>query len=172
MGIGGAFILVPAMIYIIGMPTKLIPGTSLFVTIFVSAIVTVLHAFHYGSIDLMLVMVLILGSILGVQVGQKIGEKFDSSQFKTILAILLLVVGIAIAYDAFFAEKTIRMVSEKDGVKSLSTFAKFIKDISINVPVLYGIFSIGLALVLGVGAAIIRKFISDARKKYKQAIKS
>ena len=147
------------------MPTKLIPGTSLFVTIFVSAIVTVLHAFHYGSIDLMLVMVLILGSILGVQVGQKIGEKFDSSQFKTILAILLLLVGIAIAYDAFFAEKTIRIVSDKNGTKSLSTFAKFIKDISINVPILYGIFSIGLALVLGVGSAIIRKIFSDARKK-------
>ena len=172
MGIGGAFILVPAMIYIIGMPTKLVPGTSLFVTIFVSAIVTVLHAFYYGSIDLMLVMVLILGSILGVQIGQKIGEKFDSSQFKTILAILLLLVGIAIAYDAFFTEKTTRVISEMNGTQSLSVFAKFIKDISINVPVLYGIFSIGLALVLGVGAAIIRKFISDARKKYKQAIKS
>ena len=169
MGIGGAFILVPAMIYIIGMPTKLIPGTSLFVTIFVSAIVTVLHAFHYGSIDLMLVMVLILGSILGVQIGQKIGEKVDSSQFKTILAILLLLVGIAIAYDAFFAEKTIRMMSDQNGTKSLSTFAKFIKNISVNVPVLYGIFSIGLALVLGVGAAIVRKIISDLRKKNKQA---
>ena len=172
MGIGGAFILVPAMIYIIGMPTKLVPGTSLFVTIFVSAIVTVLHAFYYGSIDLMLVMVLILGSILGVQVGQKFGERFDSSQFKTILAILLLLVGVAIAYDAFFAEKTIKIISETNGTQSLSVFAKFIKDISINVPILYGIFSIGLALVLGVGAAIIRKFISDARKKYKQAIKS
>ena len=172
MGIGGAFILVPAMIYIIGMPTKLVPGTSLFVTIFVCAIVTVLHAFYYGSIDLMLVMVLILGSILGVQVGQKFGERFDSSQFKTILAILLLLVGVAIAYDAFFAEKTIKIISETNGTQSLSVFAKFIKDISINVPVLYGIFSIGLALVLGVGAAIIRKFISDARKKYKQAIKS
>ena len=169
MGIGGAFILVPAMIYIIGMPTKLIPGTSLFVTIFVSAIVTVLHAFHYGSIDLMLVMVLILGSILGVQIGQKIGEKVDSSQFKTILAILLLLVGIAIAYDAFFAEKTIRMMSDQNGTKSLSTFAKFIKNISVNVPVLYGIFSIGLALVLGVGSAIVRKIISDLRKKNKQA---
>ncbi len=65
MGVGGAFILVPAMIYIIGMPTKLIPGTSLFVTIFVSAIVTVLHAFNYGTIDLVLVFVLILGSIIG-----------------------------------------------------------------------------------------------------------
>jgi len=161
MGIGGAFILVPAMIYIIGMPTKLVPGTSLFVTIFVSAIVTILHAFYYGSIDLMLVMILILGSILGVQIGQKLGERVDSSQFKTILAILLLIVGIAIAYDAFFAEKSIKVISDKNGTQSMSVFAKFIKDISINVPVLYGIFSIGLALVLGVGAAIVRKIFSD-----------
>ena len=169
MGVGGAFILVPAMIYIIGMPTKLIPGTSLFVTIFISAIVTVLHAFHYGSIDLMLVMVLILGSILGVQIGQKLGEKVDSSQFKAILAFLLLLVGIAIAYDAFFAEKSLRIVSESNGVQSLSPFAKFIKDISINVPILYGIFSIALALILGVGAAIVRKIFSDLRKHYKKA---
>ena len=164
MGVGGAFILVPAMIYIIGMPTKLIPGTSLFVTIFVSAIVTVLHAFNYGSIDLMLVMVLILGSILGVQIGQKIGEKFDSSQFKTILAVLLLLVGIAIAYDAFFAEQTVKVMSN-EGINQLSPFAKFIKDISINTPVLYGMFSIFLALILGVGAAIIRRFFSNLRKQ-------
>ena len=100
---------------------------------------------------------------------QKLGERIDGSEFKTILAILLLLVGVAIAYDSFFAEKTIRMVSDKNGTKSLSTFAKFIKDISINVPILYGIFSIGLALVLGVGAAIVRKIISDIRKKNKQA---
>ena len=164
MGVGGAFILVPAMIYIIGMPTKLIPGTSLFVTIFVSAIVTVLHAFNYGSIDLMLVMILILGSILGVQIGQKLGEKVDSSEFKTILAVLLLLVGIAIAYDAFFAEKSVKVISESNGSKLLSPFAKFIKNISINAPILYGIFSISLALILGVGAAIVRKVISDLRK--------
>ncbi len=169
MGVGGAFILVPAMIYIIGMPTKLIPGTSLFVTIFISAIVTVLHAFHYGSIDLMLVMVLILGSILGVQIGQKLGEKVDSSQFKAILAFLLLLVGIAIAYDAFFTEKSIRIISETNGVKALSPFAKFIKEISINVPILYGIFSIALALILGVGAAIIRKVFSNLIKQAKKA---
>ena len=164
MGVGGAFILVPAMIYIIGMPTKLVPGTSLFVTIFVSAIVTVLHAFNYGSIDLMLVMILILGSILGVQIGQKLGEKVDSSEFKTILAVLLLLVGIAIAYDAFFAEKSVKVISEGNGSKLLSPFAKFIKNISINAPILYGIFSISLALILGVGAAIVRKVISDLRK--------
>ena len=105
MGIGGAFILVPAMIYIIGMPTKLIPGTSLFVTIFVSAIVTVLHAFNYGTIDLILVIILILGSIVGVQVGQKLGEKIDSSEFKTILALLILGVGVAIAYESFIKRR-------------------------------------------------------------------
>ena len=167
MGVGGAFILVPAMIYIIGMPTRLIPGTSLFVTIFVSAIVTVLHAFNYGSIDLTLVIILILGSILGVQVGQKLSEKVDSTQFKTILAALLLLVGIAIAYDAFFVEKSIRLVSENNGTQSLSPFAKFIKDISVNVPIIYGMISIILALVLGVGAAIIRRFFSNLRKSMK-----
>ena len=167
MGVGGAFILVPAMIYIIGMPTRLIPGTSLFVTIFVSAIVTVLHAFNYGSIDLALVMILIVGSILGVQVGQKLSEKVDSTQFKTILAALLLLVGIAIAYDAFFVEKSIRLVSENNGTQVLSPFAKFIKDISVNVPIIYGMISIILALVLGVGAAIIRRFFSNLRKSMK-----
>ena len=165
MGVGGAFILVPAMIYIIGMPTKLIPGTSLFVTIFISAIVTALHAFNYGSIDLMLVIVLILGSILGVQIGQKLSEKVDSSQFITILAILLLLVGIAIAYDSFFTEESVRMVSNNNGIKSLSPLAKFIKNFSVEGPILYGMFSIIIALVLGIGAAVIRKFFSNLTKK-------
>ena len=164
MGVGGAFILVPAMIYIIGMPTKLIPGTSLFVTIFVSAIVTILHAFNYGSIDLILVTVLICGSILGVQVGQKIGEKVDSSQFKTILALLLLLVGIAIAYDTFFAEEAIKEITG-NGTKTLDPISQFVKKLSDEVPVLYGLTSLVLALVLGVGAAIIRRQLSNLRKK-------
>tara|TARA_B100000676_G_scaffold305762_1_gene360609 strand:+ start:167 stop:1249 length:1083 start_codon:yes stop_codon:yes gene_type:complete len=165
MGVGGAFILVPAMIYIIGMPTKLIPGTSLFVTIFVSAIVTILHAFNYGSIDLILVTVLICGSILGVQVGQKIGERVDSSEFKTILAVLLLLVGIAIAYDSFFAEDTVKQVTD-NGISALGPVSQFVRDLSKNVPVLYGMASIVLALVLGVGAAIIRRQLSNLRKRY------
>ena len=165
MGVGGAFILVPAMIYIIGMPTKLIPGTSLFVTIFVSAIVTVLHAFNYGTIDLILVVVLILGSIVGVQIGQKIGEKVDSSEFKTILAILLLLVGIAIAYDTFFAEETVKEV-QNNGKIVLGPIAQFVRDLSVNVPLLYGMFSIVLALGLGIGAAIVRRFLSKFKAKF------
>jgi uncharacterized membrane protein YfcA len=165
MGIGGAFILVPAMIYIIGMPTKLIPGTSLFVTIFVSVIVTFLHAFNYGSIDLILVAMLVLGSIVGVQIGQKIGESIDSTGLKTLLAVLLLLVGIAIAYDTFFVEHIVNKVIKID-VNNLNPLSMFIKKLSSEMPILYGLFSIVFAVSLGVGAAFIRKFFSNLRKKY------
>jgi len=171
MGVGGAFILVPAMIYLIGMPTRLIPGTSLFVTIFVSAIVTILHAFNYGSIDLILVFVLILGSIIGVQFGQKIGEKIDSSEFKTILAILLLLVGIAIAYDTFIKEEKITetVVLSSDTVGPLS---EFILNFSKDMPIFYGLTSVLLAVVLGVGSAMIRNTYSKWNKKREIKLKS
>ena len=165
MGIGGAFILVPAMIYIIGMPTKLIPGTSLFVTIFVSVIVTFLHAFNYGSIDLILVFMLVTGSIIGVQCGQKLGESIDSTGLKTLLAVLLLLVGIAIAYDTFFADHASREIV-KISTQDLNPLSRFIKRLSVEVPVLYGLFSIIFAVSLGVAAAFIRRFLSNLRKKY------
>jgi uncharacterized membrane protein YfcA len=165
MGIGGAFILVPAMIYIIGMPTRLIPGTSLFVTIFVSVIVTFLHAFNYGSIDLILVAMLVFGSIVGVQIGQKLGETIDSTGLKTLLAILLLLVGIAIAYDTFFAEHNLTEVLRID-IKDLNPLSIMIKEFAVEMPILYGLFSIIFAVSLGVGAAFIRKFFSNLRKKY------
>ena len=164
MGIGGAFILVPAMIYIIGMPTRLIPGTSLFVTIFVSAIVTVLHAFNYGSIDLILVGMLIFGSIIGVQFGQKIGEFIDSTELKTLLAVLLLAVGIAIAYDSFFAEHVVKGLTSVD-IENLNPLSIFIRKLSLEVPILYGLFSIVFALLFGIGSALIRRILSNLRKK-------
>ena len=71
MGVGGAFLMVPAMIYLIGMPTKLVPGTSLFVTIFITGFVTISHALSFNTIDLVLVLILITGSIAGVHSGQK-----------------------------------------------------------------------------------------------------
>ena len=170
MGIGGAFILVPAMIYIIGMPTRLIPGTSLFVTIFISVIVTFLHAFNYGSIDLILVFMLVTGSIIGVQVGQKLGESVDSTGLKTLLAILLLIVGIAIAYDTFFADHIESSVNNIN-VNDLNPLSMFVKKLSMDRPIFYGVFSILFAVTLGVGAAFIRKFFSNLRKKYALKVK-
>jgi len=165
MGIGGAFILVPAMIYIIKMPTRLVPGTSLFVTIFVSVIVTFLHSFNYGSIDLLLVAMLVVGSIIGVQIGQKLGEKIDSSGLRALLAVLLLLVGIAIAYDTFFAEQVQREISSVSN-SDLNFFSKFIQEFSNDMPFFYGLFSIMFAVFLGIGAALIRRVFSNLRKKY------
>ena len=163
MGIGGAFILVPAMIYIIKMPTKLVPGTSLFVTIFVSVIVTFLHSFNYGSIDLLLVLMLVIGSIIGVQIGQKLGERIDSSGLRALLAILLLIVGIAIAYDTFFADQIINGTTKAIS-SELNFFSQFIVDFSKEMPFFYGLFTIMFAIVLGISAAFIRRFISKLRK--------
>ena len=164
MGIGGAFILVPAMIYIIKMPTRLVPGTSLFVTIFVSVIVTFLHSFNYGSIDLLLVAMLVVGSIIGVQIGQKLGEKINSSGLRALLAILLLVVGIAIAYETFFAEQSLAEISTVSN-SDLNFFSKFIQQFSEEMPFFYGLFSILFAIFLGVSAAFIRRFFSNFKKK-------
>ena len=147
------------------MPTKLIPGTSLFVTLFISAIVTILHAFNYGSIDLILVVPLILGSIFGVQVGQKLGQYLKSSELKTMFAILLCSVSVAIAYDTFFREK----VATSNGVqiikKDLNVVSEFVLHLSNNTPILYGAFAIVIAIVLGTLASLIRKLLSDFRKR-------
>ena len=173
MGIGGAFLMVPAMIYIVGMPIKLIPGTSLFVTIFISAIVTILHAFNYGSIDLFLVIPLILGSIIGVQLGQKLGQFLDSTELKSLFAMLLLSVSIAIGYDSFFRNKPNVTNGNQVINPDLNALAEFTVKFSNEVPFLYGALAILLAISLGALAAfarkilspIIRKLLSDFRKK-------
>ena len=163
-GVGGAFLMVPAMIYIIGMPVKLIPGTSLFVTVFISALVTILHAFNYGSIDLILVIILVIGSIIGVQVGQKVGQYLDSSHLKTLFALLLCAVAIAIAYNTFFFEG-VRQLKEIEIVnyENLNFFSKFISKLSENNPLLYGSMAILLAIFLGIISAGARQLLS----KYK-----
>ncbi len=163
MGIGGAFLMVPAMIYIVGMPVKLIPGTSLFVTIFISIIVTVLHAFNYGSIDLFLVIPLIFGSIVGVQLGQKLGQYVDGSQLKSLFALLLCCVAVAIAYDSFLRNKTefnLTQVIKTD----LNALAEFSLKFNNEAPFLYGALAILLAISLGALTAWARKIISDLRK--------
>ena len=165
-GVGGAFLMVPAMIYLIGMPIKIIPGTSLFVTVFISALVTVLHAFNYGTIDLVLVIILIFGSIVGVQVGQKVGQYLDSSHLKTLFAMLLCCVAIAIAYDTFFYEG-VRYVAEQEiiNTKNLNKFSSFIINLADNHALLYGSFAIILAITMGITGAFLRLLLSKYKNK-------
>ena len=165
MGIGGAFLMVPAMIYIVGMPVKFIPGTSLFVTIFISAIVTILHAFNYGSIDLFLVIPLILGSIVGVQLGQKLGQYLDSTELKSLFAMLLITVAIAIGYDSFFRDKSTEVVNSVKTNSDLNFLAEFSLNFSNDAPFLYGALAIILAISLGALTALARKILSPIAKK-------
>mgnify|MGYP000089736407 FL=1 len=164
MGIGGAFILVPAMIYIIKMPTKLVPGTSLFVTIFVSVIVTFLHSFNYGSIDLLLVLMLVIGSIILRGPNYCLANCHTKKGLRALMAVLILIVGIAIAYDTFFSEN-IQSNIVKATNSDLNFFSKFIIDFSKDMPFFYGLFSIMFAIFLGVAAALIRRFASNLKKK-------
>ena len=161
MGVGGAFLMVPAMIYLIGMPTKLVPGTSLFVTIFVTGFVVVSHAFAYNTIDLVLVLILITGSIAGVHTGQKIGQQLKGSELKTLLALLMISVGLLMAYDTFFRNGTPAIKIPTDQIVEISAFGNTIYNLSTNYPVVYGISSIFLALVSGVAVSFVRKKISQ-----------
>ena len=161
MGVGGAFLMVPAMIYLIGMPTKLVPGTSLFVTIFVTGFVTISHAFTYHTIDLVLVLILITGSIAGVHTGQKIGQRLQSSQLKALLAILMLSVGLLMAYETFFKDKnSVSLRLPTDKIAEISNFGNSIYNLSNSYPIVYGLSSIFIALFAGVAVSYIRRQIS------------
>ena len=168
MGVGGAFLMVPAMIYLIGMPTKLVPGTSLFVTIFVTGFVTISHAFTYHTIDLVLVLILITGSIAGVHSGQKIGQKLQGFELKTLLALLMLSVGVLMGYETFFKDVTSGQASIKiptDKVAEISNFGNTIFNLADKHPILYGISSIFIALAAGVTVSYIRRQISKKINK-------
>lgn len=99
MGVGGGFIMVPAMIYLLGMPTKVVVGTSLFQIIFVTAFTTVMHAVASQTVDIMLAMLLILGGVIGAQIGSRIGLLLKAEQLRILLAIMVLAVCLRIALD-------------------------------------------------------------------------
>ncbi|MFP5478773.1 MAG: sulfite exporter TauE/SafE family protein [Alphaproteobacteria bacterium] len=99
MGVGGGFIMVPAMIYLLGMPTKVVIGTSLFQIIFVTAFTTVMHAVTSQTVDMMLALLLILGGVVGAQIGTRVGVKLKAEQLRILLSLLVLAVSIRIAVD-------------------------------------------------------------------------
>ncbi len=99
MGVGGGFIMVPAMIYILGMPTKVVIGTSLFQIIFVTAFTTVMHAVTSQTVDMMLALILILGGVIGAQIGARVGVRLKAEQLRILLSLLVLTVALRIAAD-------------------------------------------------------------------------
>ncbi len=99
MGVGGGFIMVPAMIYLLGMPTVVVVGTSLFQIIFVTANVTFLQAYANQTVDVVLALLLLAGAVIGAQVGAKLGAKLRGEQLRSILALMVLGVCAKLFYD-------------------------------------------------------------------------
>jgi uncharacterized membrane protein YfcA len=102
MGVGGGFIMVPAMIYLLGMPTKVVIGTSLFQIIFVTAFTTVMHAVTSQTVDMLLALLLILGGVVGAQIGTRVGVRLKAEQLRILLSLLVLAVAFRIAADLLF----------------------------------------------------------------------
>jgi uncharacterized membrane protein YfcA len=111
MGVGGGFIMVPAMIYLLRVPTNVVIGTSLFQIVFVAAFTTVLHAWANGTVDAVLAAFLMVGAVIGAQLGAQVGQKLKGDELRALLALLVLAVGLRLAYD---------LVTRPDEIFSLS----------------------------------------------------
>ncbi|WIY26207.1 sulfite exporter TauE/SafE family protein [Parasedimentitalea psychrophila] len=99
MGVGGGFIMVPAMIYILGMPTKVVIGTSLFQIITVTAFTTMLHATTNYTVDIVLAVLLLIGGVIGAQIGTRIGVYMKAEQLRILLALMVMIVCGKLALD-------------------------------------------------------------------------
>ncbi len=99
MGIGGGFIIVPAMIYILRMPTNVVMGTSLVQIIAVTAITTVLQATSNYAVDIILAGLLVIGGVVGAQLGVRAGAKLRGEQLRLLLALVVLAVGAGLAWE-------------------------------------------------------------------------
>ena len=101
MGIGGGFLLVPAMIYILGMPTLLVAGTSLYQILFTTIFATIMHAFASHTVDMVLAALLIVGGVIGVQFGVRVARKISGVYARVFLSILLLLVSFELMGELF-----------------------------------------------------------------------
>ena len=115
MGVGGGFIMIPAMIYLLGMPTSIVVGTSLFQIIFVTANATFLQAWLNHSVDIVLAILLVVGGVIGAQFGAKLGAKLRGEQLRGLLALLVLSVSIKLGID---------LILTPDDVYSITSLTK------------------------------------------------
>jgi uncharacterized membrane protein YfcA len=99
MGIGGGFLLVPALIYLIRVPTGVVIGTSMVLTLVTMAYATIIHAATNHLVDALLALILMIGGVIGAQFGARTGQKFSGEQLRLLLGILVLAVGLRFAYD-------------------------------------------------------------------------
>jgi uncharacterized protein len=99
MGVGGGFIMVPAMIYLLGMATTVVVGTSLFQIMFVTAATTMMHAIANQTVDAILALILLVGGVVGTQIGVRLAPRLRAEQLRVLLSMMVLAVCLKLAYD-------------------------------------------------------------------------
>ncbi|RMF10230.1 MAG: sulfite exporter TauE/SafE family protein, partial [Alphaproteobacteria bacterium] len=99
MGVGGGFIMVPAMIYLLNMPTNVVIGTSLFQITIVTACVAFLHSVNTQTVDVVLALLLLIGAVIGAQIGARMGVRLKGEQLRGLLGLIVLLVCTKLAYD-------------------------------------------------------------------------
>ncbi|MDG1287815.1 MAG: sulfite exporter TauE/SafE family protein [Rickettsiales bacterium] len=114
MGVGGGFFMIPAMIYLLGMPTSVVIGTSLFQIMFITINVTFLHAVTTQTVDLMLAVLLLLGSATGAQIGSRLGAKLPADKLRGLLAVMVLAVAIKLGMTLFTPPENIYSMSVEE----------------------------------------------------------
>lgn len=110
LGVGGGFIMVPAMIYLLGMGTQVVVGTSLFQILFVTIATTMVHAMTTGAVDIVLAALLLLGSVTGAQIGARFAQKVKPEYLRMALATIVLIVALRMAVDLFIRPEEIYTV--------------------------------------------------------------
>jgi uncharacterized protein len=115
MGVGGGFIMVPALIYLLKVPTNVVIGTSLFQIVFVSAYTTIVHAATNQTVDIVLALVLMLGGVAGAQYGARAGQRLRGEQLRALLALLVMAVALRLAVDLFVPPESLYSLTGLDG---------------------------------------------------------
>ena len=105
MGVGGGFILVPAMIYILGMPTQVVIGTSLLQIVFVTSVSTVMHSYINQTVDVVLSSLLLIGAVIGAQIGTRVMVKLKGEQIRFLLAIIIIIVAVVLIGEILVTPK-------------------------------------------------------------------
>ncbi len=111
MGIGGGFLMIPAMIYLLKMPPNIVVGTSLFQIIFTSSIVTIMHSVSTKSVDMVLALILIAGGVIGAQFGSRMSNKIPALKLRFFLSILILAVCLRLGFGLFLEPENLYSLS-------------------------------------------------------------
>ena len=115
MGVGGGFIMVPAMIYLLRVPTNVVVGTSLFQIVFVTAVTTVLHAATNYTVDVVLALLLMIGGVIGAQFGAAAGSRLKGEELRFLLAALVLLVCMRLGWDLVMTPSEIYSIGSPVG---------------------------------------------------------